>query len=194
MSAEMTAIRVMRLLNSYFEGVDKLANKHNVYKIKTIGDAYICVAGCPVVCSGRDGAERIALFALDMMEFTRNFRTEEGTEIRIRAGIHSGRIVAGVVGHLRPQYTIFGNTVSIAASMEASSEAMKTQCSNATWRLLRDNPKYLFSFLEGRRESEKEKIHETWFLGRAAAKRCLSEALSTSRFRIINAKALKEEG
>mmetsp|Transcript_7337 Transcript_7337/g.10664 ORF Transcript_7337/g.10664 Transcript_7337/m.10664 type:complete len:724 (+) Transcript_7337:171-2342(+) len=194
MSAEMTPIRVMRMLNSYFEGLDKLANKHNVYKIKTIGDAYICVAGCPVVCSGRDGAERIALFALDMMEYTRNFRTEEGTEIRIRAGIHSGRIVAGVVGHLRPQYTIFGNTVSIAASMEASSEAMKTQCSNATWRLLRDNPKYLFSFLEGRRESEKEKIHETWFLGRAAAKRCLSEALSTSRFRIINAKALKEEG
>lgn len=169
-SAEMTPIRVMRLLNSYYEGVDKLANKHNVYKIRIIGDAYICVAGCPVVCSGHDGAERIALFALDTMEFTRNFRTEEGIEIRIRAGIHSGRIVAGVVGNLRPQYTIFGNTVAIAEAMEASSEAMQIQCSNATWRLLRDNPKYLFSFHLGRREAEKEKIQKTWFLGSAASR------------------------
>lgn len=167
MSAEMTPIKVMQMLNSFYNGVDKLAMKHGVYKIKTIGDAYICVAGCPDVCSGPDGAERIALFALDMMEFTSNFRTEEGAEISLRAGIHSGELVAGIVGFLRPQYTVFGDTSTVASKMESSSKRMKIQCSDVTWRLLQDAPRYNFMFQEAKEQIQMEDGRikgRTWFI------------------------------
>lgn len=172
-SAEMTPIRVMQLLNSFYNGLDKLAIKHNVYKIKIIGDAYVCVAGCPDVLSGPDGAERIALFALDVMEFTTNFRTEEGAEISLRAGIHSGELVAGSVGFLRPQYTIFGDTCTVASKMESSSKRMKIQCSDATWSLLQDAPNYSFTFGEARGsvDTKDDKLHrKTWFIEGAMKK------------------------
>jgi len=166
-SAEMTPIRVMQMLNSFYNGVDKLAIKHGVYKIKIIGDAYVCVAGCPDVSSGPDGAERIALFALDMMEFTTNFRTEEGAEISVRAGIHSGELVAGIVGFLRPQYTVFGDTSTVASRMESSSKRMKIQCSDVTWRLLQDAPHYNFMFQEAKEQVQMEDGRikgKTWFI------------------------------
>jgi class 3 adenylate cyclase len=149
MSAGMTPIMVMQMLNSFYAGVDELAEKHKLYKIRTIGDAYVCAAGCPNVCSGPDGAERVAGFALDLIEYTANFRTDGGTEISLRAGIHSGQLVAGIVGHIRPQYNIFGDTVSITSGLESSSRKMKIHISDMTWRLLQDAPTYRFDFAEG---------------------------------------------
>eukprot|EP00590_Aulacoseira_subarctica_P009040 CAMPEP_0172436124 /NCGR_PEP_ID=MMETSP1064-20121228/71547_1 /TAXON_ID=202472 /ORGANISM="Aulacoseira subarctica , Strain CCAP 1002/5" /LENGTH=488 /DNA_ID=CAMNT_0013184511 /DNA_START=1820 /DNA_END=3288 /DNA_ORIENTATION=- len=167
MAAKMTPIDVMKMLNSFYTEVDKLADKHKVYKIRTIGDAYMAVGGlsCPDKCSVSEGALRVALFALDLMEVVKNFRTEGGLEIVIRAGIHSGPVVAGVIERIRPQYTIFGDAVNVASCMESSSEAMKIQCSDATSHLLRQAPKYNVSLKErGHVEvNDLGRVH-TWFI------------------------------
>lgn len=163
-TAEMTPIKVMKMLNSFYQGVDKIANKHKVYKIKIIGDAYVCAAGCPYACPGPDGAERIALFALDMIEYTKNFRMDEGAEISLRVGIHSGPVVAGVVGKLRPQYTLFGNSVTVATEMESTSSKMRIQCSNKTRMLLQHAPRYSFTFSNVRQDIDENDKHKTWFL------------------------------
>ncbi len=98
MSADMRPIQVMKLLNTYYNEVDKLASKHNVFKIETIGDSYMCVGGCPDRCLGSEAAEHVALFALELVELVKKFSTEDGMQIVIRAGINSGPVVAGVVG------------------------------------------------------------------------------------------------
>jgi len=167
MTADMSPIDVMKMLNSFYTEADKLADKHKVYKIKTIGDAYMAVGGlsCPDKCSVSEGALRVALFALDLMELVKSFRTEDGLEIVIRAGIHSGPAVAGVIEKKRPQYTIFGDAVNIASWMESSSKAMKIQCSNATYKLLQQTPKYSV-FLKERGHVEVNdlgRVH-TWFI------------------------------
>jgi class 3 adenylate cyclase len=97
-SADMRPIQVMKLLNTYYNEVDKLASKHKVFKIETIGDSYMCVGGCPERCLGSEAAEHVALFALELVELVKNFSTEDGMQIVIRAGMNSGPVVAGVVG------------------------------------------------------------------------------------------------
>ena len=167
MVAEMSPIDVMKMLNSFYTEVDKLADKHKVYKIKTIGDAYLAVGGlsCPDKCSVSEGALRVALFALDLMELVKSFRTEDGSEIVIRAGIHSGPVVAGVIERKRPQYTIFGDAVNIASCMESSSQAMKIQCSDATYHLLQQAPKYNVYLKERGHVEVKDKVLlHTWFI------------------------------
>jgi class 3 adenylate cyclase len=148
MATEMQPIEVMEMLNSFFKEVDILAEKHKVYKIKIIGDAYMCVGGCPDRCSAFEGAERVASFALDLIEFVKSFRADDGLQISVRAGIHSGAVVAGAIERKRPQYTIFGHAVDVASSMESSSHVMKIQCSHVTSNLLNQAPNYGFSLVE----------------------------------------------
>ncbi|KAL7471512.1 hypothetical protein ACHAXS_011814 [Conticribra weissflogii] len=149
MSAEMSAIQIMKTLNEFYTELDKIADKHKVYKIQTIGDGYMVTGGVPDRCSGQDGATNVALFAIEAMDFVENFRTTGGAKVVIRAGINSGPLVAGVVGTKRPQYTVFGDTVNVAARMETTSRDMRIQCSDTTCQLLRLSSSHLF-FLEKR--------------------------------------------
>lgn len=98
LSADMRPIQVMKMLNTYYSEVDKLANKHKVFKIETIGDSYMCVGGAPDRCLGSEAAEHVAVFALELIELVKNFSMDDGSQILIRAGINSGPVVAGVVG------------------------------------------------------------------------------------------------
>jgi class 3 adenylate cyclase len=148
LSADMRPIQVMKLLNSFYTEVDKLAVKNKVYKIKTIGDAYMCVGGCPDKCSAVEGAERAAMFALELIDLVKHFRTDDGLQITVRAGLHSGAVVAGVIEEKRPQYTIFGDAVTVASLMEQSSDVMRIQCSAKTSSLLAQAPQYHFSIVE----------------------------------------------
>jgi atrial natriuretic peptide receptor A len=90
---------------------DELAEKHKIFKVETIGDAYIAIGGAPKTCPGPEAAERVALFALAVIEMVKNFRTDAGEQVFIRAGLATGPCVAGVVGTSLPKYTIFGDTV-----------------------------------------------------------------------------------
>lgn len=145
--AEMRPIQVIKMINSLYAEFDKLAEKHEVYKMRIIGDAYMCVAGCPHRCSGLEGAERIALFSLDLINLVKQFHTEDGSQLLVRAGIHSGPAIGGFVGISRPWYNLFGKTVEVASSMESSSEPMRILCSASTCTFLLCSQKQ-FIFLE----------------------------------------------
>jgi class 3 adenylate cyclase len=128
LSSEMPPEQVMKMLNDLYTKFDKLAVTHKVYKLETIGDAYIAIGGAPNKCPGPEAAERVALFALDVIEVAKNFLTDDGVQLYIRAGIASGPIVAGVVGTHLPKYTVFGDTVNFAARMEQVKNLYYIRC------------------------------------------------------------------
>jgi class 3 adenylate cyclase len=137
-AGSMRPAQVMKMLNELYTELDKLAEKHQVYKVETVGNQYMVVAGAPLRVTGRVGAQRVALFALDAINFVSKYQTKEGDKILIRAGMASGPTVAGVVGQAMPRYCFFGETVDYASKMEATSKKMKIQVSEMTYRLLND--------------------------------------------------------
>ncbi len=153
MSSEMTPAEVMKMLNDLYSRFDIEAAKHGIFKVETIGDAYIAVAGCPKKCSGPEAAQKMALFALDAMKIVNEYQTDDGTNVCIRAGLASGPCVAGVIGTSLPKYTLFGDTVNFAARMEQTSQKMKIQISPSTQRMLLDAPAYDFECEERRDDS-----------------------------------------
>mmetsp|Transcript_21592 Transcript_21592/g.63360 ORF Transcript_21592/g.63360 Transcript_21592/m.63360 type:complete len:1047 (-) Transcript_21592:2344-5484(-) len=144
-SGTMDPVDVMAMLKDLFSEFDKLATKYQVCNVETIGDAYIVIGGGPEKCLGREGAEKVALFAYEAIEAVRNLRFQNGSSVSIRAGLASGMVIAGVVGSTQPKYTLFGDTVTLASKMESTSESMRVQCSDMTHRLLRDSQNYIFS-------------------------------------------------
>jgi len=153
MSSGMTPAEVMKMLNDLYSRFDIEAAKHGIYKVETIGDAYIAVAGCPNKCTGTEAAQKMALFALDVMKIVNEYKTDDGTQVCIRAGLASGPCVAGVIGTSLPKYTLFGDTVNFAARMEQTSKKMRVQISPATQRMLLDAPDYEFECEERRDDS-----------------------------------------
>ncbi len=139
MAGSMRPIQVMKMLNELYTEFDKLVKKHQVYKVETIGDAYMVVGGAPDRVPAPLAAERVALFAIDAIEFVKTFRTEEGDQLFIRAGLASGPTVAGVVGQAMPRYCFFGDTVNFASRMESTSKKMRIQCAEISYRLLNDS-------------------------------------------------------
>mmetsp|Transcript_10119 Transcript_10119/g.11752 ORF Transcript_10119/g.11752 Transcript_10119/m.11752 type:complete len:1124 (+) Transcript_10119:340-3711(+) len=144
MSGEMKPIQVMKMLNELYMQFDRLVEKHGVYKVETIGDAYMVVGGAPHRIPAPEAAQKVALFALEAMELVKSFKTTDGDKVLIRAGIASGPVVAGVVGKAMPRYCFFGDTVNLASRMESNSVQLKIQCSDLTYRFLRDAPQYSF--------------------------------------------------
>ncbi|KAJ1484907.1 adenylate and guanylate cyclase catalytic domain-containing protein [Baffinella frigidus] len=144
MAGEMTPIQVMAMLNDLYTQFDELVDKYKVYKVETIGDAYMVLGGAPNVCPPPEGAEKVAMFALAAINTVRNFRKEDGTTVYIRCGIASGPVVAGVVGRAMPRYCLFGDTVNFASRMESTSSRMQIQIPELTYFLLRNAPNHRF--------------------------------------------------
>lgn len=109
--------QVVELLNRVFSEFDRLVEKYGLEKIKTVGDAYMVVAGIPE--SHPEGPAEMADFALAMMERTKALSAEFDEAIELRVGIHTGEAVAGVIGASKFAYDIWGDTVNTAARMEA---------------------------------------------------------------------------
>ncbi|MBK9249535.1 MAG: tetratricopeptide repeat protein [Ignavibacteria bacterium] len=128
LSQRITPEELVEGLDSIFSTFDALAEKYGLEKIKTIGDAYMVVSGAPV--QREDHAESMANFALEMVEAMKEFRSiSTGEEIQLRIGIHSGEVVAGVIGKKKFAYDLWGDAVNTASRMESHGEAGKIHVS-----------------------------------------------------------------
>ncbi|KAJ1472176.1 adenylate and guanylate cyclase catalytic domain-containing protein [Baffinella frigidus] len=130
--------QVMKMLNELYTIFDALVEKHGVYKVETIGDAYMVLGGAPDLCPASEGAEKVAKFALAALDAVSNFRREDGTTVLIRIGLASGPVVAGVIGRNMPRYDLFGDTVNFASRMESTSKSMRIQIAEPTYFLLKN--------------------------------------------------------
>jgi PAS domain S-box-containing protein len=152
-SAQISPTELVDLLNQIFSTFDYLAEWHRVEKIKTIGDAYMVVAGVPT--PKEDHLEAIAEMALDMQEAIACFHREDGAPFMLRIGINTGPVVAGVIGVKKFIYDLWGDTVNVASRMEAQGMSGCIQVTDAVYSQLKD--KYEFEqrgaiFVKGRGE------------------------------------------
>jgi len=136
MSSQTSATDLVKLLNDLFSRFDKRADSLGVEKIKTIGDAYMAVAGLPI--PRPDHALLCAELALGMFEDLKAFNQENGKELDMRIGLNSGPVVAGVIGYTKFSYDLWGNTVNTASRMESTSKPGRVQVSPATFEAIKN--------------------------------------------------------
>ena len=136
LSSRVSPADLVAMLNRVFSAFDVIAERHGVEKIKTIGDAYMAAAGLPAEREGH--ADSVAAMALEMQTALAALNAELGTELDIRIGIHSGPVVAGVIGKRKFIYDLWGDSVNTASRMESHGEAGRVQVSEATRELLGD--------------------------------------------------------
>jgi hypothetical protein len=137
MSSQKTATELVKLLNQIFTLFDKRAEDLGLEKIKTIGDAYMAVGGIPI--PRPDHALIAADMALGMFEDLDKFNQMNHMDIKMRIGMHSGPVVAGVIGFTKFSYDLWGNTVNTASRMESTSVPGRVQMTSITKDLLEDH-------------------------------------------------------
>jgi len=129
-------------LNDIFTAFDNIIEKYQCERVKTIGDAYLCVCGMPE--ENPNHAENMMLAAIEIIRYLRQRNTASEIQWRIRIGIHTGKVVGGVVGIKKYIYDVFGDTINTASRMESNSEPMRINVSEATYQILKNR----FPFVE----------------------------------------------
>ncbi|KAM6897101.1 guanylyl cyclase C [Xenentodon cancila] len=132
-----TPMEVVDMLNDIYKGFDCIVDHHDVYKVETIGDAYMVASGLPKRNGNRHAVD-ICRMALDILEFMGTFQLRHlpGIPVWIRIGVHSGPCAAGVVGMKMPRYCLFGDTVNTASRMESTGHPLRIHVSEPTINIL----------------------------------------------------------
>lgn len=138
LSAESSPMEVVDFLSDLYLCFDETLEQHDIFKVDTIGDAYIVASGLPQRNEGKHVVE-IASAALELRDRLRSFKIphKPGRSLEMRVGIHSGPCVAGIVGGLNmPKYCVFGDTLAIGNFMESTGQPMKIHISEESKKLL----------------------------------------------------------
>lgn len=134
--ASLSPKQVVMMLDRLFSSIDAVTDKYDVYKVETIGDAYLAISGCPEPSATH--TDNIVRFAVEMHRIASSTLTAHGSPITLRSGIHSGPVLAGVVGVSKmPRYHIFGETVSICEKIESSCSPGRIALSGSAAHLLK---------------------------------------------------------
>lgn len=136
-ASQVPPAQLVGMLNEIFSTFDSLAEQYGLEKIKTIGDAYMVVAGLPA--PRPDHAEASAAMALAMQEAMQRFNKDRGTSFRLRIGINTGPVVAGVIGTKKFIYDLWGDTVNLASRMESQGLPDTIQVTATTYMQLREH-------------------------------------------------------
>ncbi|ELU04091.1 hypothetical protein CAPTEDRAFT_93552 [Capitella teleta] len=144
LSSESTPFQVVHLLNDLYTLFDGIIDTRDVYKVETIGDAYMVCSGVPQRNGKRHVAE-IALMALELLRVIQEFKIQHrpGVRLKLRIGLHTGACAAGVVGQTMPRYCLFGDTVNMASRMESNGEALKIHMSEESNEALKEFPHFI---------------------------------------------------
>ena len=169
LSEKLTADELIKELNVCFKAFDGIMGEHHIEKIKTIGDAYMAAGGLPDSTKGSPAD--VVMAALDMQSFMRAYAAEREAEKRphftMRVGLHTGPVIAGIVGVKKFAYDIWGDTVNTASRMESSGEVGRVNISHTTYLLVKDDPRFAFTSRGMVAAKGKGEI-EMWFVQRQA--------------------------
>ncbi|MDP1963525.1 MAG: adenylate/guanylate cyclase domain-containing protein, partial [Reyranella sp.] len=136
LSSDMPPQEVVTLLNGLFTRFDVAAQELGIEKIKTVGDAYMAVCGLPVPVANH--AERMVRMAIRMVHITREHALEHHVVMKLRVGINSGPVVAGVIGKSKYIYDLWGDTVNLASRMESGGVPDGIQVTRPVYEKLKD--------------------------------------------------------
>ena len=167
-SEQLSAKDLVANINQCFKAFDGIMQKYNIEKIKTIGDAYMAAGGLPVKTN--DSVKNTVLAALEMQDFIINLHKEKEAKgehaFEMRVGIHTGPVVAGIVGVKKFQYDIWGDTVNTASRMESHGAVGKVNISQTTYELIKDDAQFVFEH-RGKVEAKGKGEMDMWFVSLA---------------------------
>lgn len=164
-SEKLGAEELVEEINTCFEVFDRICQKYKIEKIKTIGDSYMAAGGLPVPSD--DAVRNTVLAGIEMAESMNKLKQKREakgkTFFEMRAGIHTGPVIAGIVGTTKFQYDIWGDSVNIASRMESAGEVGKVNISKDTYTLIKDDPDFIFHH-RGRISTKGKGEMDMWFV------------------------------
>jgi class 3 adenylate cyclase len=164
-SEALSSKYLVKNLDNYFGSFDRIIMSCGLEKIKTIGDAYMCVGGLPDVSNTH--ARDVVGAALEMQKYVEERRADDSIpdsmKWKLRIGVHTGHVVAGVVGVNKFQYDIWGDTVNIASRMEGASESGMVNISESTYNHIKNDTRFVFKH-RGKIEVKGKGPMDMWFV------------------------------